>query len=155
MIQPPFSSAIAAQLHHVRFLTTKAVVRKHQENDGQTGSLAWTRQCLRKGEGGGGYRYSDSGDVADYNVCFNALSAAFLQQTSLGFLVVHDACQGGLPLICYSSRVTREGPRSNGCIATERPRATGHSGIAHSVHCVMFGCHGSAHPPPRDPVSLL
>ena len=29
--------------------------QKNQENDGQTGSDAWTSQCLRKKGGGGGY----------------------------------------------------------------------------------------------------
>ena len=49
MIQPPFSSAIAAQPCHVTFLTTKTVVRKNQENLGQMGSRAWTRQCFVQG----------------------------------------------------------------------------------------------------------
>ena len=47
MIQPPFPSTIGAQPRHVTFLTTKTVVRKNQENDGQTGLRAWTSQCLR------------------------------------------------------------------------------------------------------------
>ena len=32
-----------------RFLTGKIMGRKNQENDSQTGSHAWRRQCLRKG----------------------------------------------------------------------------------------------------------
>ena len=58
MIQAPFSSAIAAQPRHDTFLTTKAVVRENQENDGQTGSCAWTKQCLRK-KGAGGWQSLD------------------------------------------------------------------------------------------------
>ena len=54
MIQPPFPSTIAPQLHHIVFLTTKNTVRKNQENDSQTGCRAWTMQCLGKGGGGGG-----------------------------------------------------------------------------------------------------
>ena len=51
MIQLPFPSTIEAQPRNVTFLTIKAVVRKIQKNDGQTGSGAWARQCLDKGEG--------------------------------------------------------------------------------------------------------
>ena len=49
MIQLPFPSTIKAQPRNVTFLTRKAVVRRIQKNDGQTGSCAWTRQCLDKG----------------------------------------------------------------------------------------------------------
>ena len=52
MIQPPFPSTIAAQPCHITFLTARAVVRKTR-NDSQTGSRAWTRQCLRRGGWGG------------------------------------------------------------------------------------------------------
>ena len=47
MIQPPCPSTIAPPPSHVIFLTTKIVVRKNQDNSGQMGSCAWTRQCLR------------------------------------------------------------------------------------------------------------
>ena len=65
MIQPPFPSTIGAQSHPVAFLTTKAAVRKNQENDGQ-GRHAWTSPCLRKGGGGalvqlGGLLVQDQG----------------------------------------------------------------------------------------------
>ena len=40
------------QYPYVTFLTTKTAVRKNRENDGQTGSRGWTRQCLRQGGGG-------------------------------------------------------------------------------------------------------
>ena len=63
MTQLPFPSTIEAQprnvtfltmkIRNVTFLTIKIVVRKIQKNDGQTGSCAWTRQCLDKGGGGG------------------------------------------------------------------------------------------------------
>ena len=49
MIQPPFSFAIAAPRRYFAFLATKTAVRKNQENNGQTGSPTWTRQCLCKG----------------------------------------------------------------------------------------------------------
>ena len=39
---------------NVTFLTIKTVVRKIHKNDGQTGSCAWTRQCLDRGGGGVG-----------------------------------------------------------------------------------------------------
>ena len=58
MIQPPFPSTMGAQLGHITFQTTKTAVRKNQENDGQTGSCAWTSQCLCNGEGGEGVRKS-------------------------------------------------------------------------------------------------
>ena len=51
MIQLPFPSTIEAQTRNVTFLTIKSVVRKIQKIDGQTGSCAWTRQCLDKGGG--------------------------------------------------------------------------------------------------------
>ena len=54
MIQLNFPSTIEAQTRTVTFLTIKSVVRKIQKNDDQTGSCAWTRQCLDKGRGGGG-----------------------------------------------------------------------------------------------------
>ena len=54
MIKPTFPSTSEAQSHNVTFLTIKTVVRKFHQNDGNTGSCAQTRQCLRKG-GGGGY----------------------------------------------------------------------------------------------------
>ena len=44
MIHFPFT--IEAQPRNVTFLTIKTVVRKIPKNDGQTGSCAWTRQCL-------------------------------------------------------------------------------------------------------------
>ena len=52
MIQLPFPSTIEAQPRNVTFLTIQTVVRKIQKNDGQTGSCAWTRQCLDRGGGG-------------------------------------------------------------------------------------------------------
>ena len=52
MMQLPFPSTIEPQLCNDTFLTIKTVVRKIQKNDGQTGSCAWTRQCLDKGGGG-------------------------------------------------------------------------------------------------------
>ena len=52
MIQLPFPSTIEAQPCNVTFLTRNTVVRKIQKKDGQTGSCAWTRQCLDKGGGG-------------------------------------------------------------------------------------------------------
>ena len=53
MIKPTFPSTSEAQSHNVKFLTIKTVVRKFHQNDGNTGSCAYTRQCLRKGGGGG------------------------------------------------------------------------------------------------------
>ena len=50
---PPFPSTTGAQPRHVAFLTTRTAVRKNQENYGQTGSHAWTNQCLCRGGGGG------------------------------------------------------------------------------------------------------
>ena len=52
MIQLSFPSTIKAQPRSVTFLIIKTVVRKIQKNDSQTGSCAWTRQCLDKGGGG-------------------------------------------------------------------------------------------------------
>ena len=52
MTQLPFPSTIEAQPRNITFLTIKTMVRKIQKNDGQTGSCAWTRQCLDKGRGG-------------------------------------------------------------------------------------------------------
>ena len=52
LTQLPFSSTIGAQPRHVTLPDTKTAVREKQENDDQTGSLAWTSQCLRKGVGG-------------------------------------------------------------------------------------------------------
>ena len=51
MMQLPFPSTMEAQAHSVTFLTIKTVVRKIQKNNSQTGSCAWTRQCLDKGGG--------------------------------------------------------------------------------------------------------
>ena len=53
MIQLPFPSTIEAQTRNITFLTIKIMVRKIQKNDDQTGSCAWTRQCLDNGGGGG------------------------------------------------------------------------------------------------------
>ena len=47
MIQLPLPSTIGAQPPHGTILTTKTTVRKNQENDGPTGSRAWTSPCLR------------------------------------------------------------------------------------------------------------
>ena len=61
MTQLPFPSTIEAQPRNVTFLTTKTMVRKIQKNDGQTGSCAWTTQCLDKG--GGGHACTGSADA--------------------------------------------------------------------------------------------
>ena len=42
----PFSLYDRTTTTHITFLTTKTGIRKNQENDSQTGSRAWTRQCL-------------------------------------------------------------------------------------------------------------
>ena len=55
MIQLPFPSTIEAQPRNVTFLTIQFVSEKSRKNDGQTGSCAWTRQCLDKGGGGTPY----------------------------------------------------------------------------------------------------
>ena len=52
MIQLSCPCTIDAQTRNVTLLTI-SVVRKIQKHDGQTGSCAWTRQCLDKR--GGGY----------------------------------------------------------------------------------------------------
>ena len=62
MIKPPFPYTSEAQSHNVTFLTTKTMVRKFHQNNGNTGSCAWTRQCLRKG-GGGSYAAVGGGGV--------------------------------------------------------------------------------------------
>ena len=54
MIQLPFPSTNEAQPCNATCLTMQSVVRQIQKNDGQTGSSAWTRQCLDKRGGGGG-----------------------------------------------------------------------------------------------------
>ena len=62
MIQLPFPSTIEAQPRNITFKNIKTVVRKIQENYGQTGSCAWTRQCLEGASkqcfswGGGGFK---------------------------------------------------------------------------------------------------
>ena len=53
MMQPTFPSTSEAQSRNVPFLTTKTVGRKFHQNDGHTGSCAYTRHCLRKWGGGG------------------------------------------------------------------------------------------------------
>ena len=50
MIQPPFLSTIGTTASHY-ISDHKNHGQKNQENDGQTGSHAWTGWCLRKGGG--------------------------------------------------------------------------------------------------------
>ena len=64
MIQSPFPSTIAPQPRHIKFLTTKTVVRKNQENDGQTGDWCLDKPVLAQVGGGGKGRFRKKGGGA-------------------------------------------------------------------------------------------
>ena len=75
MIKPSFPSTSKPQSHNVTFLTIKTVVRKFNQNDGNTGSCAWTKQCLRKGGGGICVCYGVDSQTSDDNeFCHPAFS---------------------------------------------------------------------------------